>query len=60
MTNEILTKNLTMILEDFDQNRKTDMSIYIDRIKILFDDYYAEILNELKNEIIEFVKKIKR
>jgi len=59
MTSENITKQLTLILEDFDQNRGADMSIFINRINLLFETHYTETLNERKKEVIEFVKNLK-
>jgi len=59
MKSENLTKELTLILEDFDQNRGADMSIFINRIKTLFNTHYTETLNDRKKEVIEFVKNLK-
>jgi len=59
MKSENLTKELTLILEDFDQNRGADMSIFINRINLLFETHYTETLNDRKKEVIEFVKNLK-
>jgi len=62
MDKEKFRKKLILILEDFDSNKKTDMSIYLDKIYVLSEIYFADIIKEEREKAIKdfLIDQLKR
>jgi hypothetical protein len=62
MDKETFIKKLTLILEDFDSNRETDMKYFLDDIYSASEIYFADVIaKEREKAIKEFlVEQLKR
>jgi len=62
MDKETLIKKLTLILEDFDSNRKVEMKYFLDSIYSVSEMYFAEVIKEEREMAIKefLVKQLKR